>query len=358
MGSDTSAVVWRSEPHTEAKHHILGEYLKAWFPILGNSASKIVYADGFAGPGVYKGGNYGSPIIALDVATKANVRSAIMLIFIEENADRADTLKRKITKMFPTTPSRIRYDIINGKFADNVNVILGNIKRGERSANPAFVFLDPFGYSLSMKDIASILKIGRCEVLITFMSSYIIRFTDKKHRRAITDLFGTEKWVSQLLKSKNKEKDFLRFFGQELKNNGAEYVKTFTFSGNNRRTIYSLVFATKHKKGIKEMERAMRHVDRRGTHKFSDKDEPGQSYIMDFVDNEDKIKSLANALCNEFGGSCVSIEAVEDFSASKEYRYHKKALKYLEKQNPPKIKVNGRKSKALTYPDGCKIVFS
>jgi len=60
--------IWPIEPHTSAKHQILRKYLDAWLPILGRHNSRIVYIDGFAGPGEYSGGEPGSPIIALEAA--------------------------------------------------------------------------------------------------------------------------------------------------------------------------------------------------------------------------------------------------------------------------------------------------
>lgn len=51
--------------HTAAKHEILRRYLNAWFPILGSQHERVVFLDGFAGPGIYEHGEPGSPIIAL-----------------------------------------------------------------------------------------------------------------------------------------------------------------------------------------------------------------------------------------------------------------------------------------------------
>lgn len=65
--SDKLGTTWDIEPHTEAKHEILRYYLGAWFPILGRRQHRLLYVDGFAGPGEYKGGKDGSPIIALKV---------------------------------------------------------------------------------------------------------------------------------------------------------------------------------------------------------------------------------------------------------------------------------------------------
>lgn len=61
-------ILWSIEPHSKAKHEILKKYLQRWFPILGRYHGRIVYIDGFCGPGRYKGGEEGSPLIALKVA--------------------------------------------------------------------------------------------------------------------------------------------------------------------------------------------------------------------------------------------------------------------------------------------------
>ena len=60
--------IWPLEPHTKAKHELLRHYLGACYPILSSSGrGRLVFLDGFAGPGIYKGGEPGSPISALDV---------------------------------------------------------------------------------------------------------------------------------------------------------------------------------------------------------------------------------------------------------------------------------------------------
>ena len=60
--------IWKAEPHTLAKHAVLRNYLEAWFPILGRWNGRVIYYDGFAGPGRYEGGEQGSPIVAIEVA--------------------------------------------------------------------------------------------------------------------------------------------------------------------------------------------------------------------------------------------------------------------------------------------------
>ena len=57
--------LWPLEPHTRGKHLVLKSYLDAWFPIMGSWNGRILFIDGFAGPGEYEGGEEGSPLIAL-----------------------------------------------------------------------------------------------------------------------------------------------------------------------------------------------------------------------------------------------------------------------------------------------------
>ena len=90
--------MWSIDPHTKAKHEILEYYLKAWFPILASTNKKILYLDGFAGPGLYQNGEEGSPLIALRTAIEhklqTNFKAEIIFIFIEKDLERASVLKK------------------------------------------------------------------------------------------------------------------------------------------------------------------------------------------------------------------------------------------------------------------------
>lgn len=66
--SDKLGTTWGIEPITEAKHEILRYYLGAWFPILASVHRRLLYVDGFPGPGEHSKGEDGSPIFALKVA--------------------------------------------------------------------------------------------------------------------------------------------------------------------------------------------------------------------------------------------------------------------------------------------------
>ena len=72
MSAPPRDTLWSAPEHTLAKIAILRAYLQAWFTILGTTVRKdMLYIDGFAGPGSYRGGEDGSPIVAVRAANDA-----------------------------------------------------------------------------------------------------------------------------------------------------------------------------------------------------------------------------------------------------------------------------------------------
>jgi three-Cys-motif partner protein len=81
---------------------MLRRYFSAWLPILLTTFRRVTYAEGFAGPGVYLGGEPGSPVIALDVVGShrglfGGGRS-VDLLFVEEHAGRHTRLITELAR--------------------------------------------------------------------------------------------------------------------------------------------------------------------------------------------------------------------------------------------------------------------
>ena len=142
--------IWSIEPHTKAKHQILEEYLKAWFPIIGRWAGRIVYLDGFAGPGKYKDGEDGSPVIAIKTAiehTMIKDTTNITFGFIENDKKRSEVLKQTLQEKFDPVPQNITYQVIDSNFEKSVREMLDRLEEKDQKLAPTFAFIDPFGYS-------------------------------------------------------------------------------------------------------------------------------------------------------------------------------------------------------------------
>ena len=104
-------IVWELDPHSEGKHKVLNRYLDAWFPIIGSRHARILFIDGFAGPGAYLGGKEGSPLIAIraykDHSSLNNIQAEVCFTFIEKNKERAEYLEHRVEKTKDDLPPNL-----------------------------------------------------------------------------------------------------------------------------------------------------------------------------------------------------------------------------------------------------------
>lgn len=269
--SGIASTTWEIEPHTIAKHVILRRYLSAWFPILSKYSGRIIYLDGFAGPGTYKGGEDGSPVIALQTASEHLLKSRfneIMFFFIEKEKDRATMLENVLKNRFPNLPSNIKYKVFDDEFAPTFEQAINALEKQGANLAPTFAFLDPFGFSgLPMNLIAKLLTCDKCEVFVTFMAGFVRRFNDELREPVLNELFATEEWkkIHDMDDADQRERFLVSLYERQLRKlGGAKYVKSFGMMSRNNQIIYYLVFATKHLKGLEIMKEAMWNVDPTG----------------------------------------------------------------------------------------------
>ncbi len=353
--------IWKLEPHTKAKHIILDKYLKAWFPIMSAYNNRLLYIDGFAGPGVYKDGEDGSPVIAIDIAKNhiRNLKAEIVFIFIELDSERCENLERILsTKEYP---DNYRIEVYCSTFENILSTILGFIKEESHLA-PSFVFIDPFGYSQTPFFVVKrIMSHPKCEVLITFMYDCINRFIlDPTKEECLNEHFGTDKWKEiEHIEDAIQRKQFIyKLYVSQLKEEvGINFVRSFEMINKNGHTEYFLIFGTNHVKGLEQMKNVMWRVDPTGEYRFSDRTDPNQPVLFEIEPNYHQLKRL---VVQKFNNSEVRIEDIENFVVEETAfivkHLRKPILKEMENSSPPKIKVTERKRRN-TYPPGCKIMF-
>ena len=146
---------WAREPHTKAKHELMQRYLGGWFPILGRYNGRIIFLDGFAGPGPYAAGEMGSPLIAMETllnhAMFSRFRSTeFVFIFCEPEADRAVALEDRLEE-FSTgrggLPKNVKWEVDQATFAEAAVETTDQLKQQKAQLAPTFAFIDPFGFS-------------------------------------------------------------------------------------------------------------------------------------------------------------------------------------------------------------------
>jgi three-Cys-motif partner protein len=363
--SKITSTIWKIEPHTEAKHAILRKYLDAWLPIITRWNGRVLYIDGFAGPGEYIDGKKGSPSIAVEAVLehKANIKSEVIMLFIEADQERCEYLKRKVASS--KIPSNIKIECICARFDKTISEIFRYIDEQKARFAPAFVFIDPFGFTgIPFALIKRIMENQRCEVLITFMYEDINRFiSDKKLWDSLNETFGTDKWKQIILEKDPKKRTQLLYniYKKQLEQEaGIKFVRSFKMINKLNKTDYFLFFGTNNITGLKKMKEAMWRVDKSGLFQFSDATyNPNQPVLFEIEPNYSQLKKI---LLKEFKGKLVSITELENFiltqTTFRETHYKKQILKPMENAQPPEIKVKcmGKRKKG-TFSSKCIIGF-
>jgi three-Cys-motif partner protein len=308
--------IWNLDPHTAKKHEILRRYFEAWLPIMASWNSRVVYIDGFAGPGRYSMGEDGSPVVVLKAARdhKNQMKSELVCVFVEDDEERCNHLKSVLGELTPPLPSRIKWEVVHGRFDEHLASTLDLIEAQKKNLAPAFVFIDPFGFSHTpFKTVKRLLGNRQCEVLVNFMYEEVNRFISlEEHAGNFDDLFGTCEWrdVRGLSTPAKRRRAIHDIYLKQLKT-GATYVHSFEMLNKGNSTDYFLFFATNSLKGLEKMKEAMWKVDDTGSFQFSDHyDARG---LMSLFSAQPNLAPLRQSILNTFGGREIAIEKLQDW---------------------------------------------
>ena len=344
-----SKTFWERDEQTEGKHLILNRYLDGWFPILGRWNGRLLFIDGFAGPGEYKDGEPGSPQVALESIRRHKQGNSlrgveVVCIFIEADDKRMLHLARLVEQQ-PSIPDTTIH-VLSGTFDDHMNAILDQINVQNVHLAPAFVMIDPFGAKGSpMSLINRILGNAKSECMISFMYEPIRRFHRQPElEQHLDELFGTSKWQRCIeMEESDAKKQFLHgLFSKQLKKHGAGHVVAFEMWKGNKH-IYTIYFASGSLKGCNLMKQVIWNVEPSGSYAF--RGHAGQGRMLLDANTE----PLAKQLRDEFGTRATRIEQIEQFVMSDRTIYHlghlrRKTLQPLERKGaiavvrPPRVK--------------------
>ncbi len=357
------ATLWPIDPHTKAKHEILRRYLEAWFPILNTHHQRIVYIDGFCGPGRYDGGEQGSPMIVLDAAVnhRRQLQGELVFVFIDERQDRIQHLTGELGQR--SIPKHFKVHVECGKFDEQLEDTLNKLDTQKATLAPTFAFIDPFGFSgIPFKLIERLLKHRRCEALITFQADAMNRFLGHPEPdvvKHIVNTFGTDQ-VLQVPKSHGDRITNLRTLYQSQLRTLARFVRYFEMRDRNNRVQYYLFFASNNALGHLKMKEAMWKLDPEGEFRFSDATDPNQPVLFE----ADTTTPLLKLLQGQFGGKGIVSAGVVRKYVEDDTPYIQKhmtaALRVAEDSGTLKVepkKADGSKRRARTYPDLARMAF-
>lgn len=276
--STPSDTIWPLEPHTAAKHQLLRRYLQAWSPIVLGTFGTATYLEGFAGPGVYLGGEPGSPVIAyqqIAAALRTGKGQSAKMALIEESPARLAVLKEQIaTKCHEDARLRVEYG--QGRCAEKMLELLEQI---HAFGKPIFAFLDSWGGpDIPFELLQRVAGNRGSEVLLTFGPAFLTRFgTDPRHSAKGDAAFGGTHWQGVYTQPKEQKGRFLAdaYRHITLPQAGFEYTLAFEMRDEGGHTLW-LIFATNHPAGLEKMKDAMWDVDPYRGLRYVDAADPDQ----------------------------------------------------------------------------------
>ncbi len=332
--TNVSPTIWTIEEHTKAKHEILKRYLYPWYGALGSSKKRIIYFDGFCGPGKYIGGEPGSPIIAIEIALQMSKKlsnTEVIFVFVDESKERIAHLKNEIKRY--SIPNNFKIEMRNNSFANVLTEILDKVSSSKINIAPTFAFVDPFGWKgLPFNLLERLLKYPKTEVFVNLMIDSINRFIEHpilQNRRHIQDLFGaSEEEITQALSSGERVENLTILYQNKLKGS-AEFVRYFQMRNIDNRVIYNLFFASNHRLGHLKMKESFWKVDNESGFSFSDNTDNKQLVLFKI----NPCEKVAEILVNKFSGNTIESQVIVDYIIDETpyiEKHAKGALRHLE----------------------------
>lgn len=316
----SKTTIWEIAAHTSVKHDLLRTYLGAWFPILGKYNRRVVFLDGFAGPGRYIDGEPGSPSIALGTFLDHHHAAYLseteyVFVFNENHAERFSSLEEVIESERTARgdwPSNVKVLVENRNFTEIADEILDSL--GGESLAPTFAFLDPFGYKdTPMELIRRLMSYSKSELFIYFDINSLNRFATAGQNVDVhfEALYGTSEFKNAPPAGHPGRQQFLHdLYERQLREMcGFKHVRSFEMVGSNGKAINYLFFCTNNATGFDRMKSAMWKAAPSGDYRFRDS-LAGQPVLFQ---SEPDTLPLQRELLRAFAGRTVDISSLVKF---------------------------------------------
>ena len=273
----------KKDIQTILKHILLKDYLTRWANVfmrasISKSIKKCHFVDCFAGRGLFKDGQEGSPLIAINnlFRLQSEFQYNNECRFHIHTVELLEDYHNLLQEMARRSPYPSQIHNYCGEFKNYVDKLISST-----SGSPALYFIDPFGYKgVHMDDIRKILSERSHEVLINVMSYSLVRnYKIENNHEELCKFFGIDELPQNIkdyiimasnddvLVNKSSrnlfgklEDDIIDLYIYNLKKNfdGQVYtLKKRIYSPLNPNVYFHLVFATRNRAGLVEMKNSM-----------------------------------------------------------------------------------------------------
>lgn len=240
------------------KHILLDAYLEALIHKIASAYDHIVYVDGFSGPWQSAGTDYQDTSFGIALRSLRSAketwkklgRNVHMTAHLIEKSERPFQELVKLPPKFPDI------EIVPHK-GDFVAVARELARTIPRTAF-AFLFIDPKGWRIDIRELEPLLSLPNCEVLFNFMFEFINRAASMREPVTVTGLdalIPDGDWRGQLSAATSpdaRKRILINAFAAVIgKIGGYRFVAdTPVLRPLKDREIYSLVYATRKPPGI------------------------------------------------------------------------------------------------------------
>ncbi|MFH0726830.1 MAG: three-Cys-motif partner protein TcmP [Pseudomonadota bacterium] len=251
---------YRNREQAFVKHYLLRTYLERLFMIIGQSQSTIRYVDCFSGPWNEQDENLQDTSIGISMRIMQKCQDGLRhmgknvrfkALFIEKDKQAFEKLESYLSSAISpgiTTSAR------NGEFYD----LRGEILNWCGHDDFTFFFIDPKGWKkvVEIPTLEPFLRRPNSEFLINFMYVFLLRtHTQESFQEEMREIFGEVPDTSGM-DSKQKEAHLIKLYRARLKeiapSRGGKPRTAHVpiLYPVKDRTLYHLVYLTRHEKGI------------------------------------------------------------------------------------------------------------
>jgi len=254
------------------KHIILEKYLERFAVITGSWSDGIIYVDGFSGPWNVQSESLEDASFSIALKQLRNARDTVKKIFNKELKIRCVFLEKKPgpfarLKRFAEEQKDANITVLNVEFAQAIPHLVMLIKSAGGGYFP-FIFIDPTGWKgFAMQTITPLLRLEPSEILVNFMTGFIMRFAEDRREEigaSFEGLFGDAAFRNRLRGLDGREREdalvfeYARRIGEM---GGFPFVPVAVVPHPTKnRTHFHLVYATRNIKGLEVFKGAERRA--------------------------------------------------------------------------------------------------
>jgi three-Cys-motif partner protein len=289
LSPDTNPRYWLEYSNLQkTKHDLIKYYLGGWFPKLGYWSGRIIYFDTHAGRGRHKGGELGSPLVAIKTLLEHTYRDELLrrcevvFFFIERDHSNLETLNQEI-KAFGPLPSRVRVKTVAADCFTALNSLLALLQEKKMRLAPALLFVDPYGFKVPGRILHELMRFPRVELLV----NVIWRELDMAIRQGLKPgmaetlnlVFDGDEWRNRIMSPNFDERadQAVNLLREKIGARWATYVRML---GVNGATRYLLLHLTNHDDGRDLMKDCVWRISPAGGFYVRKSDDPTQQFLI------------------------------------------------------------------------------